>query len=312
MANQYGISAREILSGVESIKGQRSSNALRNQQIEQAKTSNQLNKFNLDQGKNAVVRNNTIEGLRGDVLNGSAEAEKKLLQLDPEGGSKFISYKNSMGDVEKKQVQQQIEQMGSMQAEILQSPPEQRQAMYAQMRSMVPPEMAKLLPEVYNEQQLVLSVAKLKTMDQILEAPTVKTIGTNDVVYKNGIEIERAENPNKQQAVKKNALIGKENANGNPKEMGSSDESLMYRQTVELLGGVFDANGNFQALEPGIREKAQAIATEAAKVYKSEGNISRSESVAKAARKFGVKVEEIKEQVQGEAGGNNSDPLGIR
>ena len=63
----------------------------------------------------------------------------------------------------------------------------------------------------------------------------------------------------------------------------------MYKQSVELLGGIYDQDGKITMLDHDGRNKAQAIATEATKIWQREGG-TRTDAVAKAARKFGLDI----------------------
>jgi hypothetical protein len=63
----------------------------------------------------------------------------------------------------------------------------------------------------------------------------------------------------------------------------------MYRQAAELLGGMFDAAGNLQALDPETRTKAQAIATEATNIFR-KGGVTRTQAVADAAKLYGIEM----------------------
>ena len=266
--------------------------------IEGGKTINALNKLKLNDAKRmeanrptkeaaATKQANTLATLRSKASTGDQEAQRKLLALDPEGAPKFIDAVNGMDDRQISEAKQNIDQMGNMVAEILNAPESQRPALYAQMREMIPADMKSKAPEQYNPNYLKLQVAKLKSMDQILENPQVRTVGTEDILYKGGSELERAKNPSKVKTQNEN---NNPSAGGSNDGMKSADESLMYRQSVELLGGIFDSSGNIQALDPELRGKVQSIATEATKIFKAESGISRTEAVAKAAKKYGIEI----------------------
>ena len=124
-------------------------------------------------------------------------------------------------------------------------------------------------------------------MDKILENPKSVRVGDEDIVYQRGKEIARGKRP-----VKKSGT-----GEGGVK---SADESLMYRQAAELMGGMFDEAGNLRALDPEVRPKVQAIATRASELFK-QGGITRSQAVTMAA-----------EEVEGSAGVDDNDPLGLR
>ena len=143
---------------------------------------------------------------------------------------------------------------------------------------------------------------KLKQeQERNLAQPKSLRVGGEDVVYRGGQEIERAPRP-----VKSTAKTGSGSGGG---ELKTADENLMYRQSVELLGGLFDQSGNITKLDPQLRNKVQGIAAEAAKIWKETKNISRTEAVKRSAKKFGINVADYSPSPESN---NNNDPLGIR
>ena len=132
-------------------------------------------------------------------------------------------------------------------------------------------------------------------MDQLLENPKAIRVGGEDIAYKGGREIERGEVP-----VKAGSGAG---AGG----LKSADESLMYKQAAAYFGGFVDpVTGKMSGILQNDVPMAQAIVSEATRIYREKGSISKSEAVELAAEKYGVK---IPAQV-GQA--NPQDPAGIR
>lgn len=291
MANQYGINLAQALSDAESIKGHRNVNALNSMKLAEAKR--------LEEGRPAreaaaLARKNKLAGLRSQAVGGDEMAAKQLLALDPEGAPKFLDALSRMDESQVAATKQTVDEIGQLSAYVLNGKtPEEQNRRYQMVLQGASQDMVSRMPKEYSPQFMEYSLSKAMTMDKLLEAPTVKQVGGEDVVYSRGKEIERAARP---QRSTRAGLGG---------GIKSGDESLMYRQAVELLGGIMDEQGNIRALDATIRPKVQAIAQEAAKLFAKEGNISRSEAVTRAAKKFGVEV--AKEAVK-----DATDPDNIR
>ena len=269
-ANKYGIDLGEIYKTKEAIKGARLQNQLAEMQIGQAKSDKQ--------------KQGVISELRQKASEGDQDSVKRLIALDPQGGKAFIDAVSKMDDSARKQAQQNVDMIGRMSATVLNAKPERQEELYQGMLQQLPPETRKKMPVNFDPNYLELSISKASEMDKILENPKLIEIGGEDVVYQRGREIERAKQPVEST------------------ELKSADESLMYRQAAELLGGLFDEQGNLQALDPELRSKAQGIANEATKIFRS-GGVTRTEAVSKAAKKFGINIGQ---------GNQENDPLGIR
>lgn len=306
MANQFGFDLGEVYRDIETIKGARLQN-------KGAQTQNKLSALNLTEAERVAKERPGKEAALNDARNlaagGNEEAKRKLLVLDPKGGPAFIKAIDGMDDRKKAQVKEKIDEMGNMTAAVLNAAPEKRPMLYSQLRSMMPPESQAAMPEQYNESFLTLSIAKLRSMEDSLEAPTVKTEGDQDKTYNNmGQLVSQAENPTRALARNKAANGGTGASGGKTPEGGieATSERLMYKQAVELMGGLMnEITGEVTMLDPSVRPKVQGIATEATLIFKS-GGVTRTQALSMAARKFGVNVEQL------EAEQGQKDPLGIR
>lgn len=291
-ANQYGIDLGDLYRTTEAVKG--------------ARTKNRLSKLQLDETEReiaerpakeaaALERKNLLTGLRQKAVGGDVSAQQQLLALDPEGGATFIDAVTKMDDRKLKATQRSVDEMGQLAGYVLQGKtPEEQARRYQLMYQGVSPEVQSKLPEQYDPQFMELSLSKAMAMDKLLENPKAIQVGGEDVVYKAGREVERKTRPVK--------TSGTGSDGGGVK---SADESLMYRQSVELLGGLFDQAGNITNLDPTVRNKVQGIATEATNIFR-EGGVTRSQAVKQAAQKFGLEVPDAGSTV------DNNDPLGLR
>ena len=272
MANQYGIDLGEVYRTSEAIKG--------------ARTQNRLNDIRLNETEREIAqrpaRQNMLNQARSGAVSGNESAQQQLLVLDPEGGPKFLEAVSKMDQRRLDNTKKIIDETGRLSAYVLQgNNEEEKQRRYQIMYKGVSPEIQKTLPSEYNQQFLELSMAKATAMDKILESPKSIRLGDQDILYKGGKEIERADIPQK------------DGSGGGIGSLKSADESLMYRQSAELLGGIFDQQGNITNLDPMVRSKIQAIATRATNIFKEKGNVTRSEAVKMAAKEYGVEIPDI-------------------
>jgi hypothetical protein len=241
--------------------------------------------------REAKERKNVLTGLRQKAVTGDDTAQRQLLAFDPEGGASFIKSVGEMDDRQINATKLKVDEMGRMAATVINAAPEKQAKLYLQMLSTLPPESVAKMPKELDLNFLEISLSKAMAMDKILDNPKSVQLGGEDILYKQGREIDRATRPVKP---------GK---GGESSGLKSGDESLMYRQAAELLGGMFDQAGNLQALDPETRSKAQAIATEATILFRDGRGISRSQAVAEAAKLYGIDMP---------AQTSDNDPLGIR
>lgn len=287
-ANRFGIDVGELYRTKEAIEGSRTRNRMAKLQLGEAEREIEQRPIREAEAKK---RNVMLTGLRQKAVTGDTNAQQQLLAIDPEGGASFIDAVSKMDDRKLKFAQQKVDEMGQMAATVINAAPERQATLYQQMLTTLPPESVAKMPKELDLNFLEVSLSKAMAMDKILENPKAIQVGGEDVVYQRGKEIERGKRPVK-------AGTGTGGAGG----LKSGDESLMYRQAAELLGGMFDAAGNLQALDPQTRTKAQAIATEATNLFR-QGGITRTQAVANAAKLYGI---EMPGQV------SDNDPLGLR
>jgi len=290
-ANQYGIDLGDLYRTTEAVKGARTKNRLSQLQLDE--TEREIAERPAKEAA-ALERKNLLTGLRQKAVGGDVSAQQQLLALDPEGGATFIDAVSKMDDRKIKATQRSVDEMGQLAGYVLQGKtPEEQARRYQLMYQGVSPEVQSKLPEKYDPQFMEMSLSKAMAMDKLLENPKAIQVGGEDVVYKAGREVERKIRPVK--------TSGTGSDGGGVK---SADESLMYRQSVELLGGLFDQAGNITNLDPTVRNKVQGIATEATKIFR-EGGVTRSQAVKQAAQMFGLEVPDAGSTV-------DNDPLGIR
>jgi len=291
-ANQYGIDLGEIYRTKAAVEGARTQNKLSGLKL--GEMEREIAERPAKEAA-AAERKNVLTGLRQKAVGGDVSAQQQLLALDPEGGATFIDAVTKMDDRKLKATQRSVDEMGQLAGYVLQGKtPEEQARRYQLMYQGVSPEVQSKLPEQYDPQFMELSLSKAMAMDKLLENPKAIQVGGEDVVYKAGREVERKTRPVK--------------ASGTGSDGGgvkSADESLMYRQSVELLGGLFDQAGNITNLDPTVRNKVQGIATEATNIFR-EGGVTRSQAVKQAAQKFGLEVPDAGSTV------DDNDPLGIR
>lgn len=291
-ANQYGIDLGEIYRTQAAVEGARTQNKLSGLKL--GEMEREIAERPAKEAA-ATERKNLLSGLRQKAVGGDVSAQQQLLALDPEGGATFIDAVTKMDGRKLKATQRSVDEMGQLAGYVLQGKtPEEQARRYQLMYQGVSPEVQSKLPEQYDPQFMELSLSKAMAMDKLLENPKAIQVGGEDVVYKAGREVERKTRPVK--------TSGTGSDGGGVK---SADESLMYRQSVELLGGLFDQAGNITNLDPTVRNKVQGIATEATNIFR-KGGVTRSQAVKQAAQKFGLEVPDAGSTV------DNNDPLGLR
>lgn len=267
MANQYGFDLGQTLKGVEDIKTARQNREMNSLRMTAAQDE-------LDSRKAERVRQNVLSGMRQKAVGGDQDAFKQLMALDPEAGKTFADGLKAMNEPQLEQAKQNMEEMGRMIGSILQAKtPQEKEGMYQQMLQALPPESRKRLPAKYNEQRMVLEAAKLRTMDKIMENPSVIQMGNEDVMVQGGREVGRANRPLKET---------QPSGVSAPK---TSDYNLVYRSIVPSLGGTIDDQGNIRGLEDST--ELTAIAELGAKLLRTGEAASPIEAGAMALRQFG-------------------------
>lgn len=278
MANAFGIDLGQVYRTAEAVKGARQSreqNAL-------------MMDWKREDREAARQRGNALADLRSKASAGDPQAMQELNAFDPEEAKKMLDSLSKMDERQRQQTQENIDAIGKMSAYVLQS--ENPEQAYELARQSVSPELAAKMPEQYDPNFLQMQLARARQVDELLQNPERMTFGTEDRLYKDGRVIERTTSSQEldRQTSRQNALTRASGDGG----LKSADESLMYRQAGELLGGLFDQQGNLQNLDPATRGKVQSIATEAAKIY-SQGGVTRSQAVTQAARKLGIQVQDL-------------------
>lgn len=278
MANAFGIDLGQVYRTAEAVKG--------------ARQSREHNALMMDWKKEdrdaARQRGNALSELRSKASAGDQQAMQELNAFDPEEAKKMLDSLSKMDERQRQQTQENIDAVGKMSAYVLQS--ENPEQAYQLARQSVSPELAAKMPEQYDPNFLKMQLARARQLDELLKNPERMTFGTEDRLYKDGQVVERTTSSQEldRQTSRQNALTRASGDGG----LKSADESLMYRQAGELLGGLFDQQGNLQNLDPTTRGKVQSIATEAAKIY-SQGGVTRSQAVTQAARKLGIQVQDL-------------------
>ncbi len=281
---RYGIDVGQLYRDKENVAGARTRNKMASLQLGEAEREIAERP---ERERLAKERNKLVTGLRQKAVTGDVDAQQQLLAIDPEGGASFIDAVGKMDDRKLKVAQQKVDEMGQMAATVLNASPEKQANLYKQMLTTLPPDSVAKMPKELDLNFLEISLSKAMAMDKILENPKAVQVGGEDVVYKGGREVERAKRPVKTSGTGEGGVK-------------SADESLMYRQAAELMGGMFDEAGNLRALDPAVRPKVQQIATRASELFK-QGGITKSQAVTMAA-----------EEVEGSAGVDDNDPLGLR
>jgi hypothetical protein len=277
MANQFGIDMGEVYRTTEAVKGSR----------QQRKANALAMDWEKEDRESARQRGQTLNQLRSRVAAGGEDgrqAERELIAFAPEEATQVQEAFSNMDERQRKQAEESIETLGRTSAFILEGrTPEEQAQRYQRARQNVAPEIAAQMPEEYDPNFVMMGLAQARELDDMLKNPDKITFGGEDRLYKDGQMIE---------STTSNALL-KEQAGGSGTDFKSSDENLMFRQAAELLGGIFDQQGNLQNLNPENRSKVQAITTRAAQLYSQGQAETRSAAVTQAARQLGISVRDL-------------------
>lgn len=270
-ANRFGIDMAEVYRTTEAVKGARTQNKLASLQLSEAER-----KIAERPAKElaAKERKNKLTSLRGKVVAGDVSAQQQLLAIDPEGGAKFMDAVGKMDDRQLEATKKSVDEMGQLSAYVMQGKtPEEQARRYSVMYKGISPDTQSKLPDSFDPDFMEMSLTKATAMDKILENPKSVKVGGQDILYKGGRELERADIPEKG------------GSGGGLGGMKSADENTMYKQAAELMGGMFDAAGNLQMMDPEVRPKVQQIATRATEIFR-EGKVTRSRAVAMAKKEL--------------------------
>ena len=296
-ANRFGVDVASALQARENIKGSSIQNKMASLKLGEAE---RMIKDRPVKEEAANKRNLMIQGLRTKAVGGDKNAINQLLVLDSKDTDAFLKSLETQDETQKLETKNNADEMAKMSTWILDAKEENiaTQRLGQVIKSLPEEQQGPAYDAFTNSGMTALEYADLslrKSLDlkTLIENPEAAQVGGEDVVYQRGKEIERKTRP-----VKTGSGAGGTGSS----DLKSGDESLMYRQAAELLGGMFDQAGNLQALDPETRTKAQAIATEATNLFRA-GGITRTQAVANAAAKYGI---EMPVQV------GDNDPLGLR
>jgi len=287
-----GINLANILQNAEQIKSSRMANQVNAFNYQNAQEDR---KFELSERQNALAAREQqaqqaqqMNQLRGQVATGDQQALRQFIAINPQEGKQILEAYTKMDEPAKKAAQQNIDMLGRMAAYVLQSDnPEQA---YQEVRANINPEDAKGMPETFDRNFVTMQLARAREIEEILKPqanPDVKTFGDQDVMFQGGKEIGRTTS---------NALLRAQQSakvEGDKGGIKTADESLMYRQSAELFGGIFDQQGNLQNLDPNTRANVQAVATEATRMRQSGEANSAADAVSKAARKLKIEIQDL-------------------
>jgi hypothetical protein len=219
-------------------------------------------------------------------VGGDNAAYGTLMTLDPKMANEIITGFNALDKAGKDAKAAEVDAIGSLAAGIL-SAPDPAKA-YAQTISELPEAERGKFPPTYDENWVKAKLAQATEISDIFDKINGDAEYARDRTDKATDTATAQQNALELVDANANADI-KVNVAKNVAEGGgtieSADSSLLFRMSAELLGGVFDQQGNLTTLDPNARAKAQEIATRASKYF---GTMSHAEAVKKAAQELGI------------------------
>lgn len=246
-----------------------------------------LSQFSRGQQEKAAASNAAAQDAAARFAGGDTAAFGELVALNPDMASKVVASFNALDDAGRKAKQQEVDQIGQIASGILSA--KDPAGAYAQLLNGLEPDIKAKFPASYNEDWVKAQLAQATEIDKIYETIQGEATHARDRTEKaadtateqtNALaRIEATGNQNIRVAAAKDAATG-------GGQIESADSALLFRQAGELLGGLFDQEGNLQNLDPDTRSKVQEIATRASK-YFAEGK-SHAEAVKMAAKELGI------------------------
>lgn len=314
-ANALGIDVGEVYRTVEAVKASRAARDLEERKLQ-----------------NTLATQAALSRVASGDMN-DPRAMAQLVALNPEAAKTLTETYTAMDERARKQERDRIEQIGSVAGAILQAT--DPEAAYKSVRASNP-ELAKIMPENYDPEYVKVQMARALEADKIFDSidsekkaertfanqltlqddAQAATAAEGEKNRANALAIkdqERQFTLNRDATAFKNDLVkieAKAKAEGLGKnQIEAKDTAPIYKMALELLGGVFDVNGNLQVTDPQLPAKAQEIAARASKLW-LEGAESHAAAVQAAAKQLGISYE------GGTGGGadpfaNGADPLNI-
>lgn len=276
-ANQYGINLAAIHGAA----------------IE-AKKNNML----IASAEKSAQRQNMLEPIRQKAATGDQTAYALWAANDPESASKFASATKIMGEAQKAQAEQNIEHMGVIAYQLMNTPPEQQEAAWQSVRANIDPKMSAKMPEHYDSHFVQSQFLAAAGMKQIISKPDVVTTGAVDQRYRLGMPdgkptpsmnmLKLTEGSNQKALDRQNAkgiaeITHPPGSSEGQGEAKSADEALIYRQVSGYFGGAFNPNtGEFSFSDKQGAAKSLEAAARASQLFKT-GRYTRSEAALMAA-----------------------------
>lgn len=283
MANALGFNLGQVYKDVESVKTSRQNRS----------NQNALMRWKTEDRALSSARSNKLASMKQDIAAGEEGAMKALSLFDPQEAKAILDAFSSEDKTSRENIKANVDSVGRALGAIRSS--KDQPTMYKRARQYfekINPKSVERWPQEYDPEFVEFEFGRAMQLDDHLKNPQSVTHGDQSLLFKGGKEIGRTESG---ESIKsKRALESKERAAKRGPTGGSkaSDESLMYKQSAELLGGLFDDSGNLQNLDPTTRNKVQSIATEATKIWET-GGMTRTEAVTKAARKLNYKIQDL-------------------
>lgn len=227
----------------------------------------------------ARQRNALLRTARGQAATGQPGGMANLATLAPEEAALMQKMAATANEQQRERITRMNEK-GARMALVIRNSKNPAQT-YAKVRESLPDPVKQQMPENYSPDFVDMMIARAAEIDKLMENPDVATMGSEDVMFRGGQEVGRAPS---------NALLRAQTKGGAGGGMKASQENAIYRQAVELMGGIFDEQGNIQALDPTVRPRVQAIARAASQMMINGQTSSIPDAVAMAAQQFGQNI----------------------
>lgn len=253
----------------------------------------------LDAADKEAQTQNALAPIKRQAAGGDQSAYALWASIDPESAVKFASATKMMGEEQRAQAEKNIEHLGVISYQLMNTPPDQQEAAWQSVRANVDPKMAAKMPEHFDSHFVQSQYLAAVGMKEIVSKPDVVTTGAYDQRYKLGMPdgkptpsmnmIALTENSNQKALDRQNAKGVAEIAHPQGSSDGqggakSADEALIYRQVSGYFGGMYNPNtGEVSFSDKQGAAKALEATARASQLFKM-GKYTRSEAALMAAK----------------------------
>ncbi len=279
-ANRFGIDVGQLYREKEAIEGARTRNKLSALQLSEAQRAVDERPIREAQTQK---RNAMVTDLKQKAIGGDKDARDKLLVIDSSTKA-FMDHIDKADAKQAAQAQENIEQMGRMVSVVRNvKDPEQREAKYQQAKGMLPQEIQAKWPKNYNQNDVDLTLAKLKLMSDVAEYKVLKH-GDESLLVKGGDIVERKSTTSEENNITPAQQLARDKYT---KNISDTNQKNLYKDIAGLASADINADGDLIVFKKDAAKWNQAM-TLALKFMADGKYNTTTEAALQAAKKYGL------------------------